>query len=295
MARRHVEIAGLVLLILLGPPVLSTWLPHADGVAFAKGGDDDDGDDDDDDDDDGDDDDGDSGDQSGGGDNDESGGNSGGDDSDDDDDNSGPGGGDDDDDDGDDGDGGGSGGGGSGGGGGGGSGDDDDGSGGGGGTGGGTGGDDDDDDDDDDSRPGNGGSSGKAVTGGGGGEGSLFRDDVLRLTYVNGTSERLIKGRYERLDKAGRVVERRRANATDQQRLRTLRASIVQSGEASGVKLAIAVNSRQGAVQLTDSSGWSEVVVQGNYTLTDPNGNVVARRSATADDIQRLRAAAGVP
>jgi hypothetical protein len=286
MLPRPFILFGLVLLILCGQPVMLAWLHGWDGAAFAKGG----GHDDDDDDSDRDNDDEDDDDDDSGGD-------------DDDDDNSGSGGGGDDDDDDSGGSGGGSGGGGNGGSGGG-----NGGSGGGnGGSGGGNGGS--GGNDDDDSGGDSGGGSGKGSgSGAGGGSGSnppgsktgadsggrTFGDDVLRLTYANGTSERLFKGRYERLDRNGRVVERRRASAADQSRLRGLRDDVAKSGAESGVKLAIVVNSRQNAVQVTDSSGWSEVVIDGKYSLTDPNGNVVTRRNATAKDIARLKSAAGL-
>ncbi len=258
MSRRPLFLFGLILLILLGQPLLFDWLHHGNGAAFAKGGGD--SDDNDDDSDDGD-------------------GGSGSDSDDDDDDNGGSGSGDDDDDD----DGGNSGSGGSG---------DDDSSG--------SGSGDDDGDDDNSGSNGNSGSSsgsgsgGKAGAGGGNDGGRVFGDDVLRLTYTDGTSERLSKGRYERLDRNGRVVERRRASASDQSRLRSLRETVAQNGTASGLKFVVVVNSRQNAIQVTDNAGWSEVVQQGRYTLTDPNGNVVTRRTATDDDIGRLRNAVGL-
>ncbi len=264
MSRRPLFLFGLILLILLGQPLLFDWLHHGNGAAFAKGGGDSDDNDDDSDDGDGD-------------------GGSGSDSDDDDDDNSGSGSGDDDDDD----DGGNSGSGGSG----------DD---GGDGDNSGSGSGDDDGDDDNSGSNGNSGSSsgsgsgGKAGAGGGNDGGRVFGDDVLRLTYTDGTSERLSKGRYERLDRNGRVVERRRASASDQSRLRSLRETVAQNGTASGLKFVVVVNSRQNAIQVTDNAGWSEVVQQGRYTLTDPNGNVVTRRTATDDDIGRLRNAVGL-
>ncbi len=152
-----------------------------------------------------------------------------------------------------------------------------------------------DDDGDDDNSGSNGNSDSSSGSGSGGNDGGrVFGDDVLRLTYTDGTSERLSKGRYERLDRNGRVVERRRASASDQSRLRSLRETVAQNGTASGLKFVVVVNSRQNAIQVTDNAGWSEVVQQGRYTLTDPNGNVVTRRTATDDDIGRLRNAVGL-
>ncbi len=273
MLRRYVLFVCLVLMTAVLPPVILSHLGSAAGAVFAKGGDDDDDDN--------------SGSGKGGG-----SGRGGGDDDDDDDDNSGSGGGgrggDDDDDD-----------------------DDNSGSGGGG-----HGGDDDDDDDDSGGSGGNsgsggggngnsgsggGGNGGKAAPGGnakpdapGGSGDRIFRDDVIRLTYANGTSERIYKGQYERRDRSGRIVERHRATREDQARLRGLRETIAREGAALGLQVAVVVNSRQSAVQVTDAAGWSETVASGTYTLTDPNGNVVTRRSATSKDITRLKTAAGL-
>jgi hypothetical protein len=271
MPRRAVLVLGFVVLILLGQPLLLSIWHDQGGMAFAKGGEDND----DNDDDRGDDDSGDDNSGSGGSDD---------DDDDDDDDNSGSGGG-------------GSGGGGD---------DNDDGS-------------DDDGSDDgqggsgngnggsDDGNSGSGGKSGSGSAGSSGGKSQnqatqrndgnralVFGEDIIRLDYTNGTAERILKGRYERLDRNGRVVERRRATPADQARLRALRETIANAGTQEGLKLAVVVNNRQEAVQITDSSGWSEVILQGGYSLTDPNGNVVTRRKATADDIARLRGAVGL-
>jgi hypothetical protein len=287
MLRRPFILTTLALVITIGPPMALSHFGIRQDMAFADGGKGGGGG-------------GDEGDDDGG---DDDGGGSGGDDG------GGSGGGDDG--------GGGSGGGGHGGGGSGG------GSGGSGGGGDGGGGDDDDDNGggDDDHGGGGGGHGGDGGNGGGhggnggGGNGGggddgpspkpvkgdggtsaekLFRSDVIRLTYANGTSERITKGQYERLDTRGRVVERHRATAADQSRLRSLRETIARQGAGQGLQQAIVVNSRQGAVQVTDTAGWSEVILDGRYTLTDPNGNVVTRRTATADDISRLQAAAGL-
>ena len=103
-----------------------------------------------------------------------------------------------------------------------------------------------------------------------------------------------MQGQYERLDARGRVVERRRAATSDRNRLSKLRNQITTGAAKAGVQSAIVVNGKRGAVQITDTAGWSEVIDGDRYSLTDPNGNVVTKRRATAKDIARIRASVGL-
>jgi hypothetical protein len=211
---------------------------------------------------------------------------------DDDDDNSGHGGGGDDDDD-----------------------DDDDNSGHGGG--GGKGDDDDDDDDDNGGRPGGGGNGGGSGGGSGNGSGSnggakgqggssdapstsadsgtLFRQDVIRIGYQDGSSERIVGNRYEKLDGKGRKLESRTVKSADRKRLDGLRKALdAGQGRKLGLEGAAIINAGQKALQSTDIAGWTEYVLDGRYVLTDPQGNVVTRRKAQAKDIRRLKQALGL-
>jgi len=55
----------------------------------------------------------------------------------------------------------------------------------------------------------------------------------------------------------------------------------------------VVVDDREGLVQLIDSEGWTETIRRRTYVLTDPNGNTVTRRRATAADRARMLAGAG--
>lgn len=138
------------------------------------------------------------------------------------------------------------------------------------------------------------GSSNSSSNSGNTGTRRTFGDDTIRLNYANGAVERIIADQYEHIDAQGRVLERRRARTTDRNRLSKMRDQITTGGAKAGVQSAIVVNSRSDAMQITDIAGWSEVVVNGRYSLTDPNGNVVAKRRATSKDIARIRGVLGL-
>lgn len=243
---------------------LSLWAtPLAAESGSGRSGEEDDEDEDDDDGEDDRDDDKDDDDDSGGG------GGGGGNDDDDDDDDSGGGGGNDDDDD----------------------------SGGGSEGGGGSGGGDDGDDSDSNSGSGSGGGNGRQAGSGSGSSGAggnqgppeaLFAEDVLRVTFKGGASESLRGGVYEKRGPDGALIERRRARAADRSRLEALRAE-----GGAGLDSVSVVSRSQRALQFTDRRGWRETLIGTRYTLTDPQGRVVTRRSARAKDYDRLSALLG--
>lgn len=135
---------------------------------------------------------------------------------------------------------------------------------------------DDDRDDDTSGRGrGRGGSDGKAGSGGLAAEG-------LRRIYDDGRVERISAGLYERLDARGRVTERRTATTADRRRLADPKA-------AKGITSVIDIG--QNRVTITDRAGWRETLDGRTYQLTDPRGNLVTRRPATADDLGRFRGA----
>lgn len=152
-----------------------------------------------------------------------------------------------------------------------------------------------DDGSDDDGA--SGGSSGGSSSSGGSGSGSdgggrnLFGKDGIRVTFANGSSERILGNRYERMNARGQVVERRPATPSDKARLATAER---QAGRSASVNMVIVVKRRGGALQVIDEAGWVEQVENGRYTLTDPNGNTVTRRRMTNADVSRLRAALGL-
>lgn len=118
----------------------------------------------------------------------------------------------------------------------------------------------------------------------------LFRADGLRRIFADGSAERLVQGRYERLDRRGRVIESRKATPADRTRLTRLDREARQAG----VQAVITVNRSQRKLVLTDIAGWTEILDRGIYQLRDPNGNLVTRRTASAKDIRRLKVALGL-
>ncbi|MDP2739824.1 MAG: hypothetical protein Q8O82_14265 [Pseudorhodobacter sp.] len=124
--------------------------------------------------------------------------------------------------------------------------------------------------------------------------GRLFGADGIRLIYVNGTSERIVQGNYERVDGRGRVLERRSATSADRGRLGGLRDRISPAAVQAGVQSVITISASRQSVKIVDSAGWTELLQSNRYVLTDPNGNVVTKRAATAKDIARLSAALGL-
>ena len=138
---------------------------------------------------------------------------------------------------------------------------------------------------------GNGGSaSGNSggATGRGPGDESRGAEEIFQVRFADGHLEQIYDDRFERTDRAGRLVERRPATGDDLSRLAALRQSA--RGDLQSL---IQVSASQGAARLIDGSGWEEVITKGIYQLTDPNGNLVMRRAATGDDMARISAMAG--
>lgn len=105
----------------------------------------------------------------------------------------------------------------------------------------------------------------------------------LRRIYVDGQQERITGGQYERLDRRGRVIERRPASNGDRRRLQNL----------DGQGLEVIVDVTPSRIIVTDRAGWREEVQGARYRLTDPRGNVVTRRAVTERDLARLRTLLG--
>ncbi|MDP4033177.1 MAG: hypothetical protein Q8P60_10065 [Pseudorhodobacter sp.] len=159
--------------------------------------------------------------------------------------------------------------------------------------------DDDNGDDHEDSGSDNEGSSGNNSNnnqspGGSGEIWKLYGDDGIRLIYSNGSSERIVRGRYERTDRSGRVIEQHSATRADRSRLAKLNTNIKSTAAKLGVQSIITISSAKEMVQIVDSAGWNETLRNARYILTDPNGNVVTKRAATAKDIARFSETLGL-
>lgn len=139
--------------------------------------------------------------------------------------------------------------------------------------------DDDDDSDDDGSGNSGPGSSGTDTSAKALGDGALRRlgPAGTRRLLLDGSAERILGGTYERLDAQGRVTERRAATHADTARLRLMKGA-----------LAIVSLGRSRAVVI-DNAGWREELTGTRYQLTDPRGNLVVRRRATAADLKRIQ------
>ncbi|NCM97337.1 MAG: hypothetical protein GW948_08590, partial [Rhodobacterales bacterium] len=139
-----------------------------------------------------------------------------------------------------------------------------------------------------------GGSDGGAFSAEDHNSGRLFRADGINLIYTNGATERIAQGTYERLDGHGRVIERRSATSADRSRLGGLRDGISSVARRSGVESVITISAARKSIKIVDSAGWTELLQNNRYVLTDPNGNVVTKRAATAKDIARISAELGL-
>ena len=139
-----------------------------------------------------------------------------------------------------------------------------------------------------------GGSDGGAFSGADRNAGGLFSADGINLIYTNGATERIAQGTYERLDGHGRVIERRSATSADRSRLGGLRDGISSVARRSGVESVITISAARKSIKIVDSAGWTELLQNNRYVLTDPNGNVVTKRAATAKDIARISAELGL-
>ena len=138
-----------------------------------------------------------------------------------------------------------------------------------------------DDDHDDDRNDDSGDRSGSGRRASPGKADLPWRPGMWRL-FDDGSSEHLADGRYERRDRNGRLIEKRSAVPADRERLGRIRRND---------KVELRVEVRGNRLTITDRAGWREEFRNGAYRLTDPRGNVVANRPATAADIARIRQA----
>ena len=114
----------------------------------------------------------------------------------------------------------------------------------------------------------------------------------VEVVYSNGVKEEIENGRLEMKDAAGRTVVERPATQRDVARLDgNLRNSGIAPAPAGSQATRVEVSG--GAIEVTYATGWREELAGGRYELKDPNNNTVVQRSATAADVQRLRALAG--
>lgn len=160
-----------------------------------------------------------------------------------------------------------------------------------------------DDDDDDDDHSGNGGGNGGSSGPGGSGNSSagtkgnvagknwvpMLGGDGIHVQFLDGHIERIRGGRFEKIDKAGHLVEKRRATAQEERHLRSLEAELEARGRASGIVTIADVDGRSGRIEITDFRGWRETLSRARYELSDPNGHTVSRRALTPEDIVRVR------
>ena len=157
---------------------------------------------------------------------------------------------------------------------------------------------DDDDDGGDDDHSGH-GSSGSGNSGQGDGDTggtAVSRNwlpkldgDGIHVQFFDGHIERIRSGHFERIDKSGRLIERRAATAGEVQRLRSLEAELEARGRASGIVTIAEIDESSGRVEITDFRGWRETLSAARYQLRDPNGRTVSRRALTPEDIVRVR------
>ncbi len=110
----------------------------------------------------------------------------------------------------------------------------------------------------------------------------------MQVRYADGHTEQVRNGIYQRTDRRGRVVEQHRAARNEINRLSALRTGGQQARQ--GLDSVILISTSGQSAQVIDRNGWSEEIGGGVYQLTDPNGNLVTRRRATADDLGRIGA-----
>lgn len=119
------------------------------------------------------------------------------------------------------------------------------------------------------------------------GSGKEFRTKLRRVLggeqtrrlLKDGSEERLIGGRYQHLDRGGRLIEDRAATTADRRRL----------GQLDRGAVAALIEVRGDGVMVTDPGGWREELRAGRYRLTDPRGNLVVDRVAGSADLERIR------
>ena len=141
------------------------------------------------------------------------------------------------------------------------------------------------------------GNSGSGNSGSGSGSGQGSGDggrtnELLWVRFRDGHVEQVRNGTFLRTNPGGRLVEKRRALRGDVSRLTAYRT--VSVAERADLDSLIVLSASQNAAQMIVRGGWTELINGGIYQLTDPNGNLVTRRAATADDMERISAMAGL-
>ena len=112
-----------------------------------------------------------------------------------------------------------------------------------------------------------------------------------RIFFSDGTREEIRNGQYVRLDRNGRVLERRRAQSSDLARARALiggQGTKVETAPSGVKSRAVKATYRGNNVEILYANGWREEISSGRYILTDQYGRTVASRSATQKDRNRL-------
>jgi hypothetical protein len=136
------------------------------------------------------------------------------------------------------------------------------------------------------------GNSGPGGGNRGGPEGaSRGNQELLWVKFRDGHTEQIRSGTFLRTNGSGALVEQRRALRSDVTRLTSYRS--VSASSIREIESLILLSASQNAAQVIDRSGWAELISGGVYQLTDPNGNLVTRRAATGDDMQRISVMAG--
>lgn len=133
------------------------------------------------------------------------------------------------------------------------------------------------------------GNSGSGSNRSGGGDRSVFGGDGIHIQFSDGRTERIRGGRFEVLDRRGRVVDSRSARRSDLNRLRRLQSAAQRRGSQKDVRTVVEIDERRGHIEITDYRGWREIVSGSTYELKDPEGRTVTRRALTAKDVLRIR------
>ncbi len=112
-----------------------------------------------------------------------------------------------------------------------------------------------------------------------------------RIFFSDGSREEIRNGRYVRLDRNGRVLERRRARSSDLARVRALtggQGKIVEAAPSGVKSRAVRATYRGNNAEILYANGWREEISSGRYSLMDQYGRTVSSRRATQKDRNRL-------
>lgn len=139
------------------------------------------------------------------------------------------------------------------------------------------------------SGSGTGGTNSGGTPSGSGEDKSVFGGDGIHIQFSDGHTERIRNGRFEKLDRRGRIIDSHRARRSDLNRLRRLRAAAERRGSQKDVRTVVEIDEQRGHIEITDYRGWRETVSGSTYELKDPEGRTVTRRALTAKDVLRIR------